>query len=201
MKFKTKLSLFLVLAIGLFSCTMVKSPQSADFHRVKYNPHLKFAKKANKEKLPETVSSFDAEKESESIATKKEERAIVPMNRTVSYKNLTASLKAASAAPKTAEQKELKAEVETVETKSKSKTEPIFNPYVEAKERSNISSYLNSPTPVASDTALGNILYIILVILLILIVLSLVADLGGGLIGALLAVLLILLILRLLGII
>ncbi|MEX2380626.1 MAG: hypothetical protein WD530_07765 [Vicingaceae bacterium] len=197
MNFKTKLSLFLVLAIGLFSCTMVKSPQSADFHRVKYNPHLKFAKKADKEKLPETVSSF-AKEESEKIASK-DEKHIEPMDRTVSYNSLTASVQAASAAPKTTEQKELKAEVEVVETKSKSKTEPIFNPYAEAMERSNISSYLNSPAPVASDAALGDILYIILVVLLILIVISLIADLAGGLIGALIAVLLILLILRLLG--
>lgn len=198
MNFKTKLSIFLVLAIGLFSCTMVKSPQSADFHRVKYNPHLKFAKKANKEKLPETVSSFNAEKESEVVANK-EEKSIEPMNRTISYRNLTASVQAASAAPKTAEQKKLKEAVETVETKSKSKTEPIFNPYADVKERSNISSYLNSPAPVDSDHALGNILYIILVVLLILIVISLIADLAGGLVGALIAVLLILLILRLLG--
>lgn len=199
MNIKTKLSLFLILAIGLFSCTMVKSPQSADFHRVKYNSHLKFAKKANKEKLPETVSSFEAENKSNAQVYK--ESIVEPINRSVNYKNLTASINTTAAVPKTIQQKELKAQVETVETKSERNSEPIFNPNAEAKERSNIASYLNSPVPVASDAALGDILYIILVVLLVLIVLSLIAELAGGLVGALIAVLLILLILRLLGIV
>jgi hypothetical protein len=199
MNFKTKLSLFLVLAIGLFSCTIVKSPQSANFHRVKYNSHLKFANKANKEKIPETVSSFEVEKKSN--ARENKESVVEPMNSSINYKNLTASVNSAATAPKTAEQNELKAQVETVETKSKSKSEPIFNPNAEAKERSNITSYLNSPAPVDSDHALGDILYIILVVLLILIVLSLIAEVAGGLVGALIAILLILLILRILGLV
>lgn len=198
MNMTSKLSLFLVLAIGLFSCTMVKSPQSASFHKVKYNPHLKFANKTSKEKLPETVSSFKEESAEESNSNEKAK--VKPIQRLGSdFQNLTASVSSILAKPKSVEQKELETEVSKTNELSKSKTEPIFNSDFKIEKESNITSYLNSPAPVASDEALGDILYIILVVLLILIVISLIAELAGGLVGALIAVLLILLILRLLG--
>lgn len=199
MKLTSKLSLFLVLAIGLFSCTMVKSPQSASFHKVKYNPHLKFANKTSKEKLPETVSSFEEESAEESNSNEKAK--VKPIQRLGSdFQNLTASVSSILAKPKSVEQKKLETEVENANEPSRSKTEPIFNPDFKTDKKSNISTYLNSPmaAPV-NDVPLGDILYVILVVLLILIVISLIADLAGGLVGALIAVLLILLILRLLG--
>lgn len=199
MNMTSKLSLFLALAIGLFSCTMVKSPQSASFHKVKYNPHLKFANKTSKEKLPETVSSFKEESVEE--PNSKEKAKVKPIQRLSSdFQNLTASVSSILAQPKSVEQIKLETEVENSNEPSKSKTEPIFNPDFKTDKKSNISTYLNSPmaAPV-DDVPLGDILYIILVVLLILIVISLIADLAGGLVGALIAVLLILLILRLLG--
>lgn len=197
MKITTKLSLLLIMAVGLFSCTAIKNPQSANFQRVKYNSHIKFAKKSTKEKLPETVSSFDKEDNSEMEASSKGDYK--PIRRINTYKNLTASVNAASASPKKSSNEEFIKEVESVEHKSKNKTAPIFNANLLKDKESNISSYLNSPAPVASEEALGDILYVILVVLLILIVISLIADLAGGLVGALIAVLLILFILRLLG--
>jgi len=64
------LALFIASTL-LFSCSLVKNPNSSNFSRVKYNAHLKTAKNLKKETVVSTVSSFQLEEElSETSKTK-----------------------------------------------------------------------------------------------------------------------------------
>jgi len=192
-----KLFSTVIIASVFASCSMVKSPQSANFNRVKYNAHLKLAKNESKDKLPETVKSFEEET---SIATYKAERMeqIKPKKYSTPLLASTNLLTPKKASPI----KQKASEVEIAPNKKEKPSIGLFGEASNMMHPNSIREYLNNPLPVAAavdDPALGNLLYIILVVILILIVIGLVADLAGGLVGALIAVLLILLILRLLG--
>lgn len=196
MIFKKLLSTAIIASV-FASCSMVKSPQSANFNRVKYNAHLKLAKNESKEKLPETVKSFEEETE---IASKKPEK----MEQIQPKKYSTPLLASTNLlAPKKAEP--LKKQINEVEIAPNKKEKPsmgLFGQATNMMHPNSIREYLNNPLPMATaaeELDLGNLLYIILVVLLILIVIGLIADIAGGAVGALIAVLLILLILRLLG--
>lgn len=194
MKKRVQFVVMLSMVFGLFSCSMVKQPQSANFQTVKYNSHLNLAKKHKTKKMEPTVESFEKTANIEKRST-----PIETVARNHNFKNLlTAS---------TSKQHAVKAdelEVNQMEEQLKvddEKAHTIFNRAHRLNPSSAINDYLAKPMPVASDAPLGNILYVVLVVILILIVISLFADLAGGLIGALIAVLLILLVLRLLGLI
>jgi len=196
MIFKKLLSTVIIASV-FASCSMVKSPQSANFNRVKYNAHLKLAKNESKEKLPETVKSFEEKTEIASNKAEKMER--------MKPKKYTGPLLASTnlLSPKKAEPiKEKASQVSVSPNKKEKQTMGLFGNTTNMMRPNSIREYLNNPLPVAAasdELDLGNLLYIILVVILILIVIGLVADLAGGLVGALIAVLLILLILRLLG--
>ena len=194
-----KLFASIIIASVFASCSMVKSPQSANFNRVKYNAHLKLAKKDTKEKLPETVKSF--EEETKLISS--ESSRLAQMQLKTFKTPLLASTN--SLDPKTADPIKVKAEQVTVEPSKKEKPlMGLFGQATELMHPKTINEYLNKPLPIATvadDSDLGNLLYLILVIILVLIIIGIIADLAGGAVGALIAVLLILLILRLLGII
>lgn len=193
-----KLFFSIIITSVFASCSMVKSPQSANFDRVKYNAHLKLAKKELKERLPETVKSFEQESASTSSKSPKLERMELKKLNTPVMAS-TNSLSPQMASP-------IKVSTNQVSIESSKKEKPLMGLFGQATELmhpKSIKEYLNKPLPVAvdNDSALGNLLYLILVVILVLIIIGIISDLAGGAIGALIAVLLILLILRLLGII
>lgn len=186
----------LAILFSVSSCTTIRSTDSNNFTRVKYNPHLKLKKSVQKT----TVKVNDVEKLSphqpEIVAIKGlEERAV--------KKPLYQSIKKEK-------NSELEAKAsERVSESKKVRLSTLLNP-IHSNQPSNgtmnnwsqlIPAAHAAVEPMASDSDLGSLIWIILVVLLVLLILGVLADLGGGLIGTLLAVLLILLILRLLGII
>lgn len=197
MKKGSQLILILSIVFGLFSCSMVKNPESANFQRVKYNSHLNLAKHNTKKALEPTVESF-AEKTN---LTEQKTTVKSSTNNKLNSQSLTAS-KEKSIAPINEEVNEIRTINSKIESKKVAKPHTIFYPLSENK-LSDITSYLAEPLALSnsSDHALGNLLYIILVILAVLIVISLLSEVGGGLIGTLIAILLILLLLRILGVI
>lgn len=194
-----KLFSTVIIASVFASCSMVKSPQSANFNRVKYNSHLKLAKNETKEKLPETVTSFEEETEIRSKKAKKMEH--------MQAKRYATPLLASTnlLIPKKAKPINQNAnQVEIVPNKKENQSLGLFGEATDLMHPKSVREYLNKPLSTSAaveDPALGNLLYIILVVILVLIVLGLIADLAGGLVGTLIAVLLILLLLRLLGIV
>jgi hypothetical protein len=50
------------LTTFLMACSVIKNPQASSFQRVKYNSHLKLAKKQDINELPATVRAFPEEK-------------------------------------------------------------------------------------------------------------------------------------------
>jgi hypothetical protein len=191
MKFKPTLIVFSTLIFTLFSCSVVKNPSSANFNRVKYNSHLKFAKADKKEKLPNTIQSFNEKTEVQEHNTAQLEKAAV---NGFDYKSLVAS--------STKERTALKAEKiidENINVEPRKPLSGLFSNESSTTE-STINSYLNKPLAVDSDLALGDVLYVLLVLLAILVIVSIIGEFAGGLIGLLIALLLILLLLRLLGI-
>ncbi|MEQ8909094.1 MAG: hypothetical protein RIC95_07870 [Vicingaceae bacterium] len=190
-----------LLSLFIASCTVVKNPQSANFQRVKYNSHLKLAKKQNNEKLPQTVNSFETPEEVEeyslesvgltSLSKKKQKALFASVNQKVQPRKANKVV----VNPKEWNFKSSKVDKKLAENPS------IWEHDPKAPRVSEINSYLNAVEPITDDSTvgLGDLLYVIVVVLLILIVISLIAELAGGLVGALIAVLLILLILRLLG--
>lgn len=194
-----KLFTSIIIASVFASCSMVKSPQSANFDRVKYNAHLNLAKKELKERLPETVKSFEQESAPTSSKSSNLERMeLKKLNTPVVASTNSVSPKMASPIKVATDQ------VSIIEPSKKEKPlMGLFGQATELMHPKSINEYLNKPLPVAvdNDSALGNLLYLILVIILVLIIIGVISDLAGGAIGALIAVLLILLILRLLGII
>ena len=176
---------------------MVKSPQSANFNRVKYNAHLKLANNESKENLPETVKSFEEETKIASNRPEKMEQ-VQPKSYSTPLLASTNLLSPKKANP-------IREKVNQVEVAPNKKVSPsmgLFGQATSMMHPNSIREYLNNPLPMATaadQLDLGNLLYIILVVLLILIVIGLIADIAGGAVGALIAVLLILLILRLLG--
>jgi len=193
MKKVTQLALMISMVFGLFSCSMVKQPQqTSNFQAVKYNSHLKLAKKQKSEKLEPTVESFTEIAEVEERNT--------PIETLKSNREYKSVLTASTSKQLAVKSNELKvSEVEEQLTVNDNKAQTIFNRAHQISGVSAINSYLAKPMPVAANPPLGDILYVVLVVVLILIVIGLVADLAGGLVGALIAVLLILLILRFLG--
>lgn len=196
MMFK-KLFSTVIIASVFASCSMVKSPQSANFNRVKYNAHLKLANNESKENLPETVKSFEEETKIASNRPEKMEQ-VQPKSYSTPLLASTNLLSPKKANP-------IREKVNQVEVAPNKKVSPsmgLFGQATNMMHPNSIREYLNNPLPMATaadQLDLGNLLYIILVVLLILIVIGLIADLAGGAVGALIAVLLILLILRLLG--
>ena len=195
-----KLFSTVIIASVFASCSMVKSPQSANFNRVKYNAHLKLAQKETKNKLPETATSFEEESKRPSLKAEKMKR-MKPKRHSTSLLASTNLL-----TPKKVEPlKQSASQFEVASNKEEKQSIGLFGQATDLMHPKSIREYLNKPLPTsaaaADDSALGNLLYIILVVLLVLIVIGLIADLAGGAVGALIAVLLILLLLRILGIV
>tara|TARA_R110002072_G_scaffold280790_1_gene443200 strand:- start:580 stop:1173 length:594 start_codon:yes stop_codon:yes gene_type:complete len=193
-----KISVIAILAIFLASCSMVKSPQSSNFQKVKYNAHLKKATNSSDKKLATTINSFDEVQEMESNSQKD----LATTKQTAIKSPLLASV------PLVTTKKEVSkinspSTDEVVSNKLKKKT-TIFNEvtaFQPLKKANESIVSLNAAAAAEEGDGIGGLLYLLLVIILVLIILGLISDIGGGAIGTLIAVLLILLILRLLGVI
>lgn len=188
----TIFNLFIISAL-LSSCSLVRSNDSNNFTRVKYNPHLKLSKSMSNSDLEE----IKAEKLK---VHKMQNKTAVVSSKTIKtpiYKSIVKAEDGALTAA--ANQKE-------------EKIADFFHSFNSLKghveERGFVTDWsellkmnITAAHPPISNDDLGTLIWIILAVLLALLLLSILAELGGGLIGTLLAVLLILLILRLLGIV
>ncbi|MAY82718.1 MAG: hypothetical protein CMP59_01155 [Flavobacteriales bacterium] len=190
--------LFILSAITFLSaCTMVKHSPSASFQKVKYNPHLKLAKKES-----ESINRGDEIKLNKVAIDQQEEELAENTTKTstVHSQSIDAEKELASVRKKatsvTAKQSEANSNIS--EEKA---AKPSFNlsPRPEAPKAA-VNNVLE-PLAAASDDQILDLIYIILIILLVLIVVGLIIDLSGGLLGTLIAILLILLILHLMGVI
>ena len=177
---------FSLIAILFASCTLVKSPQTASFQRVKYNTHLKLAKTEKSDKLEKVKSEQIAEVNTE--IDSKEMAYIV--NKEFNIENEL---------PKQKVLKKKDVEINTYQVAQNEEASLEIKATPKSNSLQASTSVVLEPVASSTTAGLGDILYVILVVLLILIVIGLIAELAGGLVGALIAILLILLILRLLG--
>lgn len=184
----------LSLLFSISSCTAIRSTDSNNFTRVKYNPHLKFKKSVEKTTVEENKIEKLVSHKLTTVSTEQEEKTVKqPLYKTIQKKD----------------NGELTAEATVKKEAKKVKLTSLLNPSHSSQTEggfiNNWSQLIPATNivlePMASDSDLGTLIWIILAVLLVLLLLSILAELGGGLIGTLLAVLLILLILRLLGII
>ncbi len=188
----TIFNLFIVAAL-LSSCSLVRSNDSNNFTRVKYNPHLKLSKTMSKAEVMESKA--------EKLKVHKMQNKTAAVSAKTTRKPIYQSI--------------LKAEdgVLTAATNQKEgKKADFIHPFSPLNNRLGEMGFatdwsellkmnITAVSPAISDDDLGALIWIILAALLVLLLLSILAELGGGLIGTLLAVLIILLILRLLGIV
>jgi len=199
------LVLSFIIAIVFSSCSMVKSGDVNNFNRVKYHPHMKGVKLTKTDKVNQKPSIELTQAEIKEYHTKKLERTTVNENQLV--------LKGASVSKgkkSIAENKTSKASKRNADNTEIIQNENRLDDFLPSIALSGLSNWTDllpvkramlNPAPVASDSAIGGLIWLLLVILLVLVILSILAELGGGVIGTLVAVLLILLILSLLGII
>lgn len=185
----------IILIISIFSsCSMVKNLHSSNFHRVKYNAHLKVDKKSETERV-EAIEPMRLQ-EADLLSTTNS----IPPKPKLDKKRSQPEFAFSNEFREEPSSQSIETEQMVVSTKNdliEPKTYNFWTPVEGFRERSEVN--LNAPVNINSEEGLGNLLYWLLVIILVLIVISLIADLAGGLIGALIAVLLILLILRILG--
>lgn len=186
----------IVFIFTLSSCSMVKNPQSANFQRVKYNSHIKMAKKQAKEEVQENLAQTEIVKDVNSYATEMEPSKINKLKRKPQF----AFNEVMTESPKQKDlmHSELSASNQVYNMTNQS-DEFLWTPIDGWKNTRPVEAKVPEMTLDGGSADWGNLLYLLLVVILILIVISLIANLAGGLIGALIAVLLILLILRFLG--
>ena len=198
MKDLKQLLLLFSAILFLSACTMVKHSPSASFQKVKYNPHLKLAKKES-----ESINRGDEIKLNKVAIDQQEEELAENATKTseVQSQSIDAEKESASirkkVTPVTAKHSDANSNIS--EEKA---TKPInFNlsPQPEAP-KATVHNVLE-PLAAASDDQILDLIYIILIILLVLLVVGLIIDLSGGLLGTLIAIILILLILHWLGVI
>lgn len=182
---------YLLIALLLFSsCSVVKNPQSSNFQRVKYNSHLKMAKKQIKKELEE-FSMADLEKmqpqEGKLEPSPKNQHAIYAYNKVMTEDEKKDEVKMT----------QLSASREFSVPLIHADRNVLWNPIQGFKTIK--PEAVNVPAVTMDDGDWGSLLYILVVVLLALLILSILLDLTGGLIGLLIAVILVLVILRLLG--
>jgi len=195
-----RVSFFLFIAVLLTSCSMVKHSPSASFKKVKYNSHLKFAKKNSPAKIDEMAydqvqkgqenERFDSTLSEIPKSTYKfKEKNRSHLRKIRKVKRSASNLAALMSGKKAVE-------------KSQHKNAQPFNPPVPNFTDRAVNHSLAPLEPIAvDDNDVLDLIYIILLVLLVLIVVGFIIDLSGGLLGTLIAILLILLILHLLGLI
>jgi len=188
--------LFLSAILFLSACTMVKHKSTANFQRVKYNPHLKMAQEKTESIQKATALKLEKEAIRESESAIEDERQIAHLIRRNGL-NLESSKEISRAKPRTARLRS-----NSTVGLNKQADEPVKHTQESAinTEESILINALE-PMAAASEEAVLDLIYIILIVLLVLIVIGLIIDLSGGLLGSLIAILLILLILHLLGVI
>lgn len=181
------------LMFSISSCSTIKSTDSNNFTRVKYNPHFKIKKRNS----PVTVKRNKIEKLSPAMVSEINVKPKAKDTKKVVFSKVNDS------------ESNVSRQNLTTENDNNAFESVLFSMASDKKEGldfiNNWTQLLpassNSLAPPAEQVDVESLVWIILVVLLVLLILSILAELGGGLIGTLLGVLLILLILRLLGII
>lgn len=173
------LKLGFVLTIFLTACSVVKSPQANNFQRVKYNAHLKLAKKQDLKELATTVSSFP-----------KEEKTLEKSQLSAARKeNLEAIHKDPVILTEMKKKERLAIRNSIKERFLKTVDQEQFRPESDKSLSSTMDWWEDDP----EDWPWQEIVLAAIAVLLIVLIVVLVIDLIGGLLGALLGVILLLL--------